>query len=223
MKTIARTLLVAFALATGPAFAGELRGTLDVAFTGASTLHDFGGWANEIPYVARSQASDGCWGAEITVPVAALQTGNGLRDRNMRSMFEAEKHPLIVAVIRDLDPQRLEEAGGPREIPLDLTIRDRTKPVRAIVSNWHRDDSGVSFDASFNVSLRDFDLEPPSVLFVEVANDVAVAIHVIGVEAHDTAKPSARSTAIGGGWSGTGIQYSHRLSESTRPEQRKPG
>jgi len=222
MRPTVTNLLLALAFATAPAFAGELHGTLDVTFTGASTLHDFDGWANGISFVARSQASDGRWNADIAVPVAALQTGNGLRDRKMRSMFDAGNHPHIVAAIRGLDPQPLDDPSGPREIPLDLTIRERTQQLSALVSNWHRDDAGVSFDATFKVALADFDLEPPSVLFVKVANDVAVAVHVTGVEAPDE-KPSSHSNLLGGGWSGTGIQCSHQLSNDSRSDRRNSG
>jgi len=60
-----------------------------------------------------------------------------------------------------------------------LPVHGVTRHVRASVSDWHRADGEVRFDASFSVSLHDYGLVPPSVLFVKVADTVSVVVRVV--------------------------------------------
>jgi hypothetical protein len=53
------------------------------------------------------------------------------------------------------------------------------RPVQAKLSNWKQeDDRHARFDAAFDVSLKEFGLEAPSILFVSVEDTVHVTVHV---------------------------------------------
>jgi len=176
-------LFAVFVFVIPPAMGAEVGGTLDVTFTAESTLHRFEGHANGIPYVARSPADRDQWSAEIVLPVESLTTENRLRDHNMRAMFDVENYPRIVAALRDVRPDGdSRQAGKLDAIEFQLTIDGVTRHVRAAISDWHRAGGEVRFDASFTVSLHEFGLVPPSVLFVKVADTVAVVVHVRGVD-----------------------------------------
>ncbi len=175
--------LVALLVVALPAYGAGARGSLDVTFTGSSTLHGFEGRVEDIPYVARSGDDGDGWSVDIAVPVESLDTGNGVRDHKMRSMFDAEHFPHIGATIRGA---RFVVVDGrvavPETIELDLTIRDITRRVRAVVSGVHQVGEQLSFEAGLQISLHEFGLVPPSVLFVKVADAVDVRITVRTVE-----------------------------------------
>jgi polyisoprenoid-binding protein YceI len=157
-----------------PAHAASLAGKATIKFAGSSTLHDFDGRAAPVTF---SPSEDGAsrWTAEIAVPVATLDTKNGWRDRNMRSMLQADRYPVIRAVFEGIDPQTLRAQSI---LPFRLTIRDATRPATAILTHWIERDGHVEFDAAFSVSLAQYGLDPPTALFARVDDQVVVTVHV---------------------------------------------
>jgi polyisoprenoid-binding protein YceI len=111
----------------------------------------------------------------VSVPVAALNTGNGWRDSDLREMLDAERHPQIRARFRDLDPDQVRSSGM---LPFLLQIRSVERPVKATVQNWRQSERAASFDAAFDVSLASFQLEAPSRFFLTVGDAVRVTVHV---------------------------------------------
>jgi len=159
---------------SGPARADAASGLVEIAIHGQSTLHGFDGIVEPLPLVLE-EAGDGSFGASITVPVTAIDTGIERRNANMREMLDAAHFPSIVARFSGLDRAAVEETG---RISFVLRIRGVERPVTALVRDWKRDGNQLDFDAGFDVSLRDFGLQAPSVLFVKVADLVGVRVHV---------------------------------------------
>ncbi len=172
-------LMLTVAIAGAPAGAAELHGTIQVRFAASSTLHDFDGVAPPVDYVAK-QEPDGGWNASIAVPVDLLDTGNALRDSNMRKMLDAEHYPTIGGSLHGVRVETL-RAAEPTPLEIELTIRDVTRRLQVPASNWRESADGkATFELSFEISLHQFGLEPPSILFVEVADGVHVDIRVSG-------------------------------------------
>jgi polyisoprenoid-binding protein YceI len=168
-------LLVCASLATAaPAFAEGVRASVQVSFSGTSTLHNFKGTAGSVA-VALSQTANGAWSAEVNVPAAAMDTGNGWRDGDMREMLGAARNPQILGRFRDLDPDQVRSSGV---LPFVLRIRTVERPVRVAITNWKQSDREASFDASFEVSLQSFQLEAPQAFFLSVGDIVRVTVHV---------------------------------------------
>ena len=171
------------ASADAPA-SGTIRGACDVAFLVTSTLHDFPGSARCLPFAAVLARDAGGRQAipsvEVDVPVEGMDTRNKSRDVQMREMFRSERFPRIRAAAHDVDVERLRvEMGKGREgnasIDLLLRIRDVERKVRATASNLKESGERVSFDLEFPVSLKEFDLTPPSVLgIIRVGDKVSV-------------------------------------------------
>ncbi len=159
---------------SSPALAEGVRGTAQVTFSGTSTLHDFEGTAGSVA-VALSQAADGTWSADVSVPVAGMKTGNRLRDGDMREMLGAPQHPAIRGRFRELDGEKVRNSGV---LPFVLRIRTVERPVQAAVRNWRQGEREASFDAAFDVSLESFQLEAPSTFFLTVGDTVRVRVHV---------------------------------------------
>jgi len=164
-------LAVLILLLASPGRAGGIRGECDLRFLGTSTLHDFEGTVSCLPYsaeVVRDSAGKELLPAvEVEIPVAAMKTGNGSRDEQMRKMFDGGRHPRIRGIARNVDIGAIREAarGGPAQLDFLLRIRDVERPVRASVTGLREEGNGVRFDLEFPVSLGEFGLEAPSVLF----------------------------------------------------------
>lgn len=161
------------ALAPG-ARAEDGKGTLEISFSATSSLHDFEGNLPRVEFAIES-GPGGAWHGDVEVPVAAMDTGIDRRDQNLRAMLDAAQYPRIRGRFRDVDPEQLHASGV---LPFLLWIRGVERPVKATISNWQQGDRTARFDAEFDVSLRDFALEAPRVLFVRVGDGVHVTVHV---------------------------------------------
>lgn len=176
--------LVSAAVVPAPAAAQHptsIAGTLQVQFVGASTLHDFAGTLPTQRFAVVSSPGATTYGAEVKLPVAQLDTDNSWRDDKMRSMFEAQRFPEIIASFTDIDPAsvRPRADGQPGALSFQLRIRDVELPMRATLTSWHESTTRVAFDAHFDVSLKAFGMQAPTVAgLVRVDDKVGVDVHV---------------------------------------------
>ncbi|MBI5904247.1 MAG: YceI family protein [Deltaproteobacteria bacterium] len=189
---------IAFLLVTllaGPAFADELQGNCDVRFLATSTLHDFSGTARSRTFAAPlSKDAAGrrtLPAVEVLFPVSEMRTGNESRDTKMREMFQADRHPVIRAVARNIDAEAFRErlrkdAGGTMPIEATLAIRGVERKIPATAGNWREEGDRISFDVEFPLSLKEFDLKPPSVLGLIRVGDRVVVKGTIAVTVRGT-------------------------------------
>ena len=153
-------------------------GKAEIEFDATSTLHDFTGTVPAEAFVLEMEwdGSGAILGGTATVAVAKMDTRHAKRDANMRMMFAAERYPLVTGA---LPLSRIDLADAPASLPIQLTIRDRTRAVSASISNWQPADGRCRFDLATTLSLREFGLEPPVLLgFIRVGDAVAVRARV---------------------------------------------
>jgi len=168
-KTARLAILLLFLASPGPA--GEIRGECDLRFLGTSTLHDFEGTVSCISFSANMETDSAgksiLSDVEVEIPVAGMNTGNGSRDEQMRKMFDSSHFPRIRGTARNVDIEAIRKAvhKGPAPLDLLLRIRDVERPVHATVSGLREEGTEARFDLEFPVSLREFGLKAPSVLF----------------------------------------------------------
>ncbi len=176
LRLLAAAMVITCSAALAPrARADRVEALIEISFVGSSTLHDFEGTADPVHVTTEAQP-DGKWAGEVSVPVATLDTGIDARDEKLLEMFDAAHHPQIRGHFRDVDAERVQRDAV---LPFVLRIRDVERPVQAKLSNWKQpDDRHARFDADFDVSLQDFGLEAPHVLFVSVDDTVHVTVHV---------------------------------------------
>lgn len=154
--------------------AAAFAGTCDVRFEATSTLHDFGGEAAPSRFVLIGATSADALDADVIVDARSLRTGVEARDARLRTMLDVERWPDIVGRFRGLDPAVI---AATRRLPFTLTIRDVTRRMEARVTEWARGEHDVTLRAELTVSLRDFGLQPPSVLgLVRVGDEVRVRV-----------------------------------------------
>lgn len=182
MTVVAFLLLVAV-----PAGAGEIQGRCAMRFLGTSTLHDFEGAVRCLPFRADwEKDADGRQvvpRAEVEVPVSEMDTGNADRDEELRKMFRSDRFPVIRGTVRDVDAdavRRAIERDGKAVLTLSLRVRDVERRIPATVTNLREEGNSASFDLEFPVSLSEFGLTPPSVLFIiRVGDGVTVKGNVL--------------------------------------------
>jgi hypothetical protein len=167
------------------ASAADLKGNCEIRILGTSTLHDFTGAVQCQPFPVRLvRGSDGRTmipAVGISVLVDEMDTRNKSRDKQMREMFQSGKFPRIQAFLADLDPDKIRQEmskgqNGKGTVELSLKIRDVERRIRATVGNLRETPGRVSFDSEFQLSLKDYDLKPPTVLFgaIRVGDSIKV-------------------------------------------------
>jgi hypothetical protein len=179
--------IAAFFLLTlvSSASAGDLKGNCELRILGTSTLHDFAGTVRCQPFPVRLVGgADGRMvipGVEISVRVEEMDTQNKNRDKQMREMFQSERFPRIQAGLSDIDPDKIrqemrKDPNGKGTLEFTLKIRDVERRIRAVIGNLRENSGRVTFDAEFPVSLKEYNLTPPTVFFgiVRVGDKVAV-------------------------------------------------
>jgi hypothetical protein len=178
-------LAVLLLLLASPGSAGEIRGECDLRFLGTSTLHDFTGTVRCLPFSAAlgkdAAGNPGIPAVEVEIPIEGMDTGNKSRDEQMRGMFEGDRFPRIRGTVRNVDVDAIRQAAGEGKGVLDLSlrIRDKERNVRAALTNLREEGNVVRFDLEFPVSLKDFGLKAPTVLFfIRVGDRVTVAGNV---------------------------------------------
>ena len=173
MKRINTALL--WALAAWPVaiqtLAADLaQGTCDVAFHVAATMHKFTGTVASDAVVLHWQGESAAWDAQVEV--AKMTTDNEKRDREMRHMFGAEDHPYIVGHAEDVMLETLKVGDT---FPFTLTVSGETRDLSATVSAMEElEEGGRAVSVSFDVSLKEFGLTPPKVLFFKVKDRVRI-------------------------------------------------
>lgn len=183
------SVMILLLLASAPAPAGEIQGTCLLRFAGISTLHDFSGTARCQPFsadlVQNTDVGTKIPVVEVDIPVAEMETGNGVRDDQMRKMFQGDRFPRIHGTVKGIDVDRIrqesgKEGGAKASFDLALRIRDVERNVHAAVTNLREEGNQVGFDVEFPVSLKEFGLEAPSFLGIfRVRDKVTVTGNVL--------------------------------------------
>jgi hypothetical protein len=138
----------------------SLPATAAIRFDAASTLHDFGGSLPSRPFTL--VLSNGTWSADADVLSALMNTAHEKRDRKMHEMFATNSFPKMHGTVIAAP---IPGAAG-TNATLQLIIRDKTNALTARISGWTEDARAIQFHATWELSLKDYALKPPSVLGV---------------------------------------------------------
>jgi hypothetical protein len=168
--------------------ADSYRGHCDVVFAGDSTLDAFAGDITNVPLTVLCGTNDeGAWLLNTRIEIGARQltTHNTRRDANMYKMFHSDSFPKLFVVVSNapLAAARLDPAGdssAPGMLPVQVTICGITREVRATTCNPESVEEGWGFELDTDLSLKDFKLKPPTLLFgaIAVRDTVKVKAHV---------------------------------------------
>lgn len=113
---------------------------------------------------------------EVETKVLSLKTGDEARDNNMHMMFNFKAAP---AVIFDIEKADFSTAGGDVQMQGTLSMHGIDYPMK-IMARVSKVAGGYVCQGTFPVSLRQFNLKPPSLLgIIRVADQVVVQFKVV--------------------------------------------
>ena len=166
-KTGASLILLALAFRLGAADAAvqQLPATAAIRFAATSTLHDFGGSLPSQPFTL--VLSNGTWSASADVLSGLMNTAHEKRDRKMHEMFATNSFPKMHGAVIAAP---LPGVAG-TNATLQLIIRDKTNALTARITGWTEDARAIQFRATWELSLKNYALKPPSVLGVIKVGD----------------------------------------------------
>lgn len=154
-----------------------------IKFAGTSTLHDFGGSLPSQPFTL--VLSNGTWAADANVLSGLMNTAHEKRDRKMHEMFATNSFPKMHGTVVAAPTPGAVGTNA----TLRLTIRDKTNDLAVRITDWTENASAIKFHATWELSLKDYALKPPSVLGVIKVGDR------IQLEADVTASKTNSATA----------------------------
>ena len=112
----------------------------------------------------------------VGVPVKSFDSGDGNRDTHMLQITKGADHPLITV---NIDFNSPDKKGFPKEQKADLTIQFAGKTVKypqVALKMVPLGGSHVQVTALIALSLKDFEITPPSLLGVPIEDSVPVQV-----------------------------------------------
>lgn len=164
----------------------RLPATAEIRFAGTSTLHDFGGSLPSRPFTL--VLSNGTWSADADVLSGLMNTAHEKRDRKMHEMFATNSFPKMRGTVTAAPIP----ATAGTNTTLRLIIRDKTNDLTARITGWTEDASTIKFHATWELSLKNYTLKPPSVLgIIRVGDRIQLEADVTASKTISAPAPSA--------------------------------
>ena len=167
--------IIGLVLSNAAAGTGKAQASTSIHFEGSSTLHGFEGTVNTQPFFAlfrEDKESGKIWiSTKAMLNVSDMTTEHKKRDKNMLKMFEQPRFASITGTLTEVEIPMT----GTNTVSLLLKIRDVEKNIDVTLSNWKREDHLATFNMTFPVSLKAFNLKGPSVMGVIRVGDI---VHV---------------------------------------------
>jgi polyisoprenoid-binding protein YceI len=136
----------------------------DVRFTSSVPLHTFDGKSSHL--VGRISLVDST--VDFYVDLTTLKTGIGKRDKDMRKTLETNDYPFAEFFGRLISPfDASTGAVQPAIVVGDFAIHGVTRPIE-VQGTLTRNDQGLLVSAAWTINLKDYNIEPPSLLIMKV-------------------------------------------------------
>lgn len=187
MKSLLSTLFVFLFALSGIATAQseyELLDKSSMQVDGTSTIHD---WTADVEEInidldfnssAISQDSDEepVRSLTLTVPVESMESGKGRMNGKMYDALKKDDHPDITF---ELTSAEIEEAAS-EDFTLSttgtLTIAGVSKEVNFPVEGSVVEDGVYAFTGSYEINMKDYEVDPPSAMFGTIKSGEMVTI-----------------------------------------------
>jgi polyisoprenoid-binding protein YceI len=115
------------------------------------------------------------YSAELTLPVEAIKSGNGIQDREMRRRFDAGRYPTISATVTH--GEALDGEGHYRataKLTMHGQTREITGDVRLGVTG-----TTMTIDGQQVIDVKDFGIDPPRLIILKVEPEVDLQVHIV--------------------------------------------
>lgn len=114
------------------------------------------------------------YSAELTLPVDAIKSGNGIQDREMRRRFDVGRYPTITAKVT-----KGEALGSGRyRAVAQLTMHGQTRDVVGEVQ-LGLNGTTMTIDGQQVINVKEFGIDPPRLIILKVEPDVDIQVHIV--------------------------------------------
>ena len=113
--------------------------------------------------------------AELTLPVEAIKSGNGIQDREMRRRFDVSRYPAITAKVTHGEAR---EGAGNYSAAAQLTMHGVTREITGDV-HLSVDGTTMTIDGQQVINVKDFGIDPPRLIILKVEPDVDLQVHIV--------------------------------------------
>lgn len=128
---------------------------------------------------------DAAFGLEI--PVAALECGNRVMERDLQSTLDAARHPVIRYRFHRVEAARLERGGDGQKPSFELRVHGEmslagaTRPVVFTVVGRRSGATTFRLAGRIPLSMTHFGIEPPTALLglIQVDDDLTVEVNLV--------------------------------------------
>lgn len=146
-----------------------------VEFDSSVPLHSFTGETDHL--IGQINLEDGT--VDFYVDLTTVDTGIGARDKDMRETLETGQYP-FAEFFGSLDSAFDESKMGSQNVTVtgDFTVHGVTKEV-SIDGILEKTGDGLKVSAEWELNIRDYDIEPPGILFYRVSEIQEVRMEVL--------------------------------------------
>lgn len=154
-----------------------------VMFEASFPLGDFRGSTQEVRGEFQADLENIPAGirGNVTVNPASLKTGIDLRDRDLRTTLEVDKHPHIRFTVREVRasfPSLAERADTQLTVEGELSIRGVDRPI-TLTGRAQIRDGQVWVRGEGTLRMTDYGISPPRKFFLSVGDQARVAFDVL--------------------------------------------
>ena len=115
---------------------------------------------------------------QIELPVVNLQSGKKLEDAEMMRRIDARRFPKITGETTEVK----ENGGGRYRLRGDLTFHGVTRQVEGQVTISAPDEHSLVIEGEQVFDIRDFGVQPPKILKLQVHPEVKIGLRLVGKE-----------------------------------------
>lgn len=146
-----------------------------VEFTSSVPLHSFTGSSEHL--VGQINLNDNT--VDFYVDLNSIDTGIGKRDKDMRQTLDTKNHPFAEffgELVTSFDTSNSGEQ--PASVEGEFSIHGVTRKVK-IDGTLQKTEEGLLVKADWIVNLKDYDIEPPGILFYRVDEEQKIKIDAL--------------------------------------------
>jgi polyisoprenoid-binding protein YceI len=154
--------------------------------TGTSTMHDWemksstGDCSATFVFDANSNIKD-ISAMNFTVSAKSLKSGKDAMDKNAYKALKSDKNPNITASLKSTKITTTDNKTYTVKSMIKLTIAGVSKETELVATVKRINDNSFSVKGEKNISMKDFQIDPPSFMLgaVKTGNDVVLNFDIV--------------------------------------------
>lgn len=189
MKSLATTLFVLLFAAASSVMAQQNTYTLmeksTLKIDGTSTIHDWTVDAQEINLnldfnaaaLEGESKSNPVSALTLTVPVKELESGKGGMNKKIYGALKEDDHPNIMFKLSSAELSGGDaQPGFTLNVSGQLTIAGFSRDITFPVEGTLQDDGSYKFTGSYELNMKDYEVDPPSAVFGTIRSGEMVTV-----------------------------------------------